>query len=151
LGIVTLESQAIYEISQIVGSALHLDKALSQILHVLNAILHMERAILVLLNETVCKKILQTCSPFVVQDIHSEPVFLNMIQSPNFLSKDEFSFIGVSIILHKKPVGVLAVNRLFDQEISFEEDIRFLTIVAILIAQFLKLHRTICRNKESLM
>ncbi len=178
LGMVALELRAIYEISQIVGSALYLDKALSQILHVLNATLHMERATLVLLNETdrslsirasygltnieekwgvfglnetVCKKILQTFSPFVVQDIHSEPVFLNMIQSPNFLSKDEFSFIGVPIILHREPVGVLAVDRLFDREISFEEDIRFLTVVAILIAQFLKLHQTICRNKESLM
>ncbi|MDL1958623.1 MAG: hypothetical protein LWX01_11780 [Deltaproteobacteria bacterium] len=52
LEMVALELRAIYEISQIVGSALYLDKALSQILHVLNATLHMKRATLVLLNET---------------------------------------------------------------------------------------------------
>ncbi|MEA1868330.1 MAG: hypothetical protein U9N19_09585, partial [Thermodesulfobacteriota bacterium] len=40
--------------------------------------------------------------------------------------------------------GVIAVGRLFGPEVSFEEDIRFLTKVAILIAQFLKLHQTIC-------
>ena len=173
-----LELRAIYEISQVVGSALHLDKALSQILYVLHATLSMERATLVLLDETgsilsirasyglthkedkwgvfglneaVCKKILQTCSPFVVPDIHSEPVFLNVIQYPSLLSKDEFSFIGVPIILRKKPVGVVAVDRLFGPEVSFEEDIRFLTKVAILIAQFLKLHQTICCKEKSLM
>jgi len=178
LGMVTIESRAIYEISQVVGSALHLDKALSQILYVLHTTLSMERAILVLLdetgkilsirasyglthkeekwgvfglNKTVCRKILQTCSPFVVPDIHSEPLFLDMIQYPSFLSKDKLSFIGVPIILRKRPVGVVAVDRLFDREISFEEDIRFLSMVAILIAQFLKLHQTICYKEKSLM
>jgi Nif-specific regulatory protein len=178
LGIAALELQAIYEISQIVGSAIYLDKALSQILHVLHTKLSMERATLVLLNETdrslsimasygltnieekwgvfglneaVCRKILQTCSPFVISDIHSEPVYLDKIKSTNFLSKDEFSLIGVPIILREEPVGVLAVDRLFDREISLEEDIHFLTMLAIMIAQFLKLHRTVCRNEKTLM
>jgi Nif-specific regulatory protein len=178
LGMVALELRAIYEISQVVGSALHLDKALSQILYVLHTTLSMERATLVLLdetgsilsirasygltnieekwgvfglNETVCKKILQTCSPFVVQDIHSEPVFLNMIQYPSLLSKDKLFFIGVPIILRKKPVGLVTVDRVFGLEVSFEEDIRFLTMVATLIAQFLKLHQTICCKEKSLM
>jgi Nif-specific regulatory protein len=177
-GIATLELQAIYEISQIVGSALYIDKALSKILYVLHTTLSMERAALVLLdetdrslsirasygltnmeekwgifglNETVRKKILQTCSPFVILDIHSELLFLDKIKSTNFLSKDEFSFIGVPIILQEEPAGVLTVDRLFDREISFEEDIRFLTMVAIVIAQFLKLHRTVCRNEKTLM
>jgi Nif-specific regulatory protein len=178
LGIAALELRAIYEISQVVGSALHLDKALPQILYVLHTTLSMERATLVLLDETgsilsirasyglthqeekkgvfglneaVCNKILQTCSPFVVPDIHSEPLFLNMIQYPSLLSKDKLFFIGVPIILRKKPVGVVAVDRLFGPEVSFEEDIRFLTKVAILIAQFLKLHQTICCKEKSLM
>jgi Nif-specific regulatory protein len=177
LGIATLELRAVYEISQLVGSALYIDKALSQILYVLHSTLSMERAALVLmdetgkilsirasygltnieekwgvfgLNETVCKKTLQTCSPFVVLDFHNEPLFLDKIQSPSFPSKDEFSFIGAPIILQEEPVGVLTVDRLFDREISFEEDIRFLTMVAIVIAQFLKLHRTICRKEKSL-
>jgi Nif-specific regulatory protein len=178
LGIATLELQAIYEISQIVGSALYLDKALSKILYVLHTKLSMERATLVLLDETdrslgirisygltnieekwgvfglneaVCKKILQTCSPFVISDIHSEPVYLDKIKSTNFLSKDELSFIGVPIILQDEPAGVLAVDRLFDREISLEEDIHFLTMLAIVIAQFLKLHRTVCRNEKTLI
>jgi transcriptional regulator with GAF, ATPase, and Fis domain len=87
----------------------------------------------------------------VMPDVHSEPLFLDKIQSPSFLSKDELSFIGVPIILQEEPAGVLAVDRLFDREISFEEDIRFLTMVAMLIAQFLKLHQTICRNEKTLM
>jgi Nif-specific regulatory protein len=63
------------------------------------------------LNEAVCKEILQTCSLFVMPGIHSESLFLDKIQSPNFLSKDKFSFIGVPIILQEEPVGVVAVSR----------------------------------------
>jgi len=177
-GVETLELLAIYECSQVVGSTLDLDKALSQILYILYTTLSIERATLVLLDETssilsirascglphkedereilglneaVCKKILQICSPFVMPNIHSEPVFLNMIQYPSLLSKDKLSFIGVPIILCKKPVGVFAVDRLFGPEMSFEEDIYFLTKLSILIAQFLKLHQTICYREKNLI
>jgi len=48
----TLELRAMYECSQVVGCVLDLDKALSQILHILHTTLSMERATLVLLDET---------------------------------------------------------------------------------------------------
>jgi len=89
--------------------------------------------------------------PFVVPNIHSEPVFLNMIQYPSLLSKDKLCSIGVPIILHKKPVGVFAVDRLFGPETSFEEDICFLTKLSKLITQFLKLHQTICCKEKNLI
>jgi Nif-specific regulatory protein len=50
----------------------------------------------------------------------------------------------------EKPVGVLTADRLFGSEISFEEDIRFLTVVAMLIGQFINLHEAIA-DKEKLL
>jgi len=169
--------QALYEIAQLIGSALDLNKALAETLRILHDTLRMERATLVLpdstanrleimasyglteeeahrgvyrLDEGVIGKIFQTCHPFVVPDIQKEPLFLNRTGARKHLAKREISFIGVPVILLEKPVGVLTVDRLFGAEISFEEDIRFLTVVAMLIAQFLNLHEAIA-NKEKLL
>ena len=173
-----LEIEALYQIAQLIGSALDLEKALSEVLRILHDTLRMERATLVLpdergtrlvirasyglssveagkgvyrLDEGVIGKIFRSCHPFVVPDIHQEPLFLNRTGARRGLSKGEISFIGVPVILMEKPVGVLSVDRLFGAEISFEEDIRFLTVVATLIAQFLNLHEAIVNKERNLI
>ena len=176
-GIEFLEVQALYQIAQLIGSALNLDKALSETLAILHDTLQMERATLVLLNDTghlvirasygltneerlrgiysvdegVIGKVFRSGFPFVVPDVHSEPLFLNRTGSRTKLPKGEISFIGVPVKLLEKPVGVLTVDRLFDTEISFEEDIRFLTVVAMLIGQFLNLHEAIVSKEKDLI
>jgi transcriptional regulator with GAF, ATPase, and Fis domain len=49
------------------------------------------------------------------------------------------------------PEGVLTVDRLFADDVSFEEDIRFLTVLATLIAQFVTLHREIEKKEAKLI
>jgi len=56
----------------------------------------------------------------------------------------------VPVVVQGKPEGVLTVDRLFGDEIGFEEDIRFLTVLATLIAQFLTLHREIAKKEARL-
>jgi len=173
-----LELQALYQIAQLIGSALDLKKALAETLRILHDTLRMERATLVLpdsegrrltimaaygltpeeerrgvysFNEGIIGKIFQSSYPFVVPDVHNEPLFLNRTGSRTRYSKGEISFIGVPVLLMQEPVGVLTVDRLFGPEISFEEDIRFLTVVATLIAQFLDLHHAIRRKEERLI
>ncbi len=177
-GIKDLELHALYEIANLVGSAMNLGKTLSDALRVLHTTLRMERATLILLdesgekltirasygltkkeqqrgvyglNEGVCGKIFQTGLPFVVPDINSEPLFLNRTQARNHIKKEKISFIGVPILLSDVPAGVLTVDRLFGQEISFEEDIRFLSVVARLIAQFLELNLAIRLHRADLV
>ena len=173
-----LELQALYQISQLIGSALDIRKTLSEVLQILHETLRMERATLVLqeeggehlsiaasyglskeeekrgiyrLGEGVIGRIFQSAYPFVVPDIHSEPLFLNRTGARANLPKGEISFIGVPVMLPEGPVGVLSVDRLFGQEISSEEDIRFLTVVAMLIAQFLRLHKTVSLKQQVLV
>ncbi|MBU0484287.1 MAG: nif-specific transcriptional activator NifA [Proteobacteria bacterium] len=173
-----LEVRALYQIAQLIESALDLDKALSETLRILHETLRMERATLVLpdesgaslsirasygltheeaqkgvyrLDEGIIGKIFSSSQPFVVPDILKEPMFLNRTGARNHLKKKEISFIGVPVILMEKPVGVLSVDRLFGAEVSFEEDIRFLTVVATLIAQFLNLHRAIVNKEKHLI
>jgi Nif-specific regulatory protein len=173
-----LELQSLYQISQLIGSALNLDKALAEILRILHETLHMERATLVLLDKNVNRlrirasygltgeeaargiyhvgegiigKVFESCYPCVVPDIHNEPLFLNRTGARSHLPKGEISFIAVPVVLLDKPVGVLTADRLFGPEISPEEDIRFLTVVAMLIAQFLNLHQAIARKEKVLV
>jgi transcriptional regulator with GAF, ATPase, and Fis domain len=53
-------------------------------------------------------------------------------------------------ILHARAIGVLNVDRLFGDEVSFEEDVAFLSVVATLIAQFMSLNRKFEAKVEDL-
>lgn len=173
-----LELKALYRIVNFIGSAAHLDTALSAILKVLHDTLRMERATLALLDETsrqltirasyglsieeerrgvygldegIYGQVFRTISPFIVPDVSSEPLFLNRTGARPSFSKTTISFIGVPVVLGDIPVGVLSVDRLFGLDISFEEDVRFLTVVATLIAQFLSLNQAIRRDRQQLI
>ena len=174
----TLELKALYRIVQLIGSAVHLDTALSAILKVLHDTLRMERATLALLDEEnrhltirasyglsveeeqrgvygldegIYGQVFSTVSPFIVPDVSSEPLFLNRTGARNDYSKKTIAFIGVPVVLGEVPVGVLSVDRLFDLDVSFEEDVRFLSVVATLIAQFLSLNQAIRRDRQKLV
>ncbi|NIA05668.1 MAG: nif-specific transcriptional activator NifA [Proteobacteria bacterium] len=172
------EVQALYRIVKLIGSAVHLDTALSAILKVLHDTLRMERATLALLDESrqhltirasyglsveeerrgvygldegVYGQVFSTVSPFIVPDVNSEPLFLNRTGARHRFSKTTIAFIGVPVVLGETPVGVLSVDRLFGLEVSFEEDVRFLTVLATLIAQFLSLNQAIRRDRQKLV
>ncbi len=172
------ELHALYRITKLIGNAAQLDSSLSQILEILNDTLQMRRATLLLYDrasqniaikascglstaeelrgvyrpdEGIIGQIFRTRSPFIVPDINSEPLFLNRTGARQKLSKSKISFLGVPVIVHDFPEGVLTVDRLFGDDVSFEEDIRFLTILATLIGQFLILNREIEKKEARLV
>lgn len=174
----TLKIRALSEVCKLIGHAVHLDTTLSSVLKVLHDILHMERATLVLvdpnrqrlsikasyglsveeeqrgiygLSEGICGQIFQSGSPCVVPDIHSEPLFLNRTGARSRIKKESLSFLGVPVKVEGVPVGVLTVDHLFGPEISFEEDMSFLEILATLIGQFLVLHHAISKKERKLV
>ncbi len=172
-----LELKVLYDISQIIGHALNLDETLEIILGILSEYLAMNRATVTLKNEEkgrlvirashgltaeekrrgvyrrdegITGLIFRTGEPCVVPDITKEPLFLNKTRSRN-IDKGQVSFIGVPIVLHGAPVGVLSVDRLFDEDVSFEEDIRFLTILAALVAQLVSLNDQVKAREDNLV
>jgi Nif-specific regulatory protein len=171
-----IELTALYEIAQLIGQAHDLDQTLTAVLKVLHDILRMERATLILLDESgrhltikasyglneeerrrgvyqlgegITGTIFASGAPFVVPDIQQEPLFLNKTGARH-IDKQALSFIGVPVLVSGEPVGVMTVDRLFGLEIPFEEDVRFLTVVATLIAQFLVLNHKIQKNEARL-
>ena len=176
LTICEAELKVLYQISQMVGQILDLGQALGDTLKIMSQSLAMERATVTLIepetgnlkiqashglrpkqknrgiyrpDEGVTGLIFSTAQPFVVPDISREPLFLNKTQSRT-INKEGISFLGVPVVLHGQPIGVLSVDRLFGVEVSFEEDIRFLTIVATLIAQFINLNQQVRERERSL-
>lgn len=172
-----IELLALHSITELIGSAVQLDSTLSRILEVLNDTLKMERATLLLYekstqrltirascglsaqeklrgvyrpDEGICGQIFQSRAPFVVPDINSEPLFLNRTGARTTLKRDTVSFLGVPVLVQGTPEGVLTVDRLFGDDVSFEEDIRFLTVLATLVAQFITLHREIEKKEAKL-
>lgn len=170
------ELKVLYQISRMVGQILDLDQALEDVLRVLSESLAMERATVTLVDretgklrirashglgpkqmhkgiyrpdEGITGLIFNTAQPFVVSDISGEPLFLNKTQS-GVIEKESLSFLGVPIVLHGETIGVLSVDRLFGAEISFEEDIRFLSVVATLFAQFIHLHRLVGEREKDM-
>lgn len=174
-----MELLALYRITKLIGNAANeLDTTLSTIFTVLQETLNMERATLFLYDtlhgklnivascglteeeirrgvylpgEGICGRIFQSGAACVIPDVHSEPLFLNRTGSRSTIEKARISFLGVPVIVEGKPEGVLSVDRLFGNEIEAEEDIRFLSVLATLIAQFLTLHREIRKKEAKLM
>jgi Nif-specific regulatory protein len=172
-----LELKVLYDISRIIGQALNLDQTLEIILEILSENLAMKRATITLkngekevltirashglrpeekkrgvyrLDEGVTGLIFRTAEPVAVPDVSKEPLFLNKTRSRN-IDKHRISFVGVPIVLHGMPLGVLSVDRLFDEDVSFEEDIRFLTILSALVAELVSLNYQVEAREANLI
>jgi len=155
-----LKLKVLYKISRIIHHALDLDQALKNVLEILSESLAMTRATITLkdmetgnlvvrasyglnmeeeqrgiyhLDEGVTGLIFTTREPFVVPDIRKKPHLLKKIGSRR-IDRGQIAFIGVPIVLQGCPIGVLSVDRLFGDDVSFEEDVQFLSLVALLIA-----------------
>jgi Nif-specific regulatory protein len=156
-----LQIQVLYEISQILDQAPNLDQALESILGIMSQSLALRQAGVTLKDpksgqlhcrssgnhspegqsRSACRPgegltglILGTAQPFIMPVMSQEPIFINQTRARQ-LHKEQISFIGVPIMLHSSPVGVLCADRLFGEEVPLDEDLRFLSIIAALLAQ----------------
>jgi len=172
----SLELKALYAISQIFDRALDLDQALADVLRILAETCSLKRATITLLEkgtgqlvisashgltreerargvynmgEGVTGRIFQSGQPYCVRDIREEPLFLDKTGARK-IEKGRVSFIGVPILLHGEPMGVLNVDRLFEDNVSFEEDVSFLRVVATLVAQFISINEQVRKREEEL-
>ncbi|MDP3842222.1 MAG: nif-specific transcriptional activator NifA [Oxalobacteraceae bacterium] len=168
----------IYEISKILGSSLDLSKTLREVLNVLVNHLEARRGMLSLMQESgelhlvsavgisgeefrrgryqvgegITGKIFQTGIPSVVSDISQEPLFLARTGSRESADGEKIAFVGVPIIAARETLGVLCIYRVVDSSThSFDDDVRFLTMVANLIGQTVRLYRSVTAERSQLL
>ena len=102
-------------------------------------------------GEGVTGKVVRTGEPAVVPRISKEPLFLNRTGARKGLSKADISFICVPIKMGNEVIGALSTDRLFSEDVSFEEDVRLLSIVASMIAQAVRLRQAVREERERLL
>jgi len=173
-----LELTTLYEISKLLGSSLELEQNLSAILRILNAFMGMRKGTILLYDalqdelsirvavgmtpeeiirgkyhkgEGILGKVMLHGLPMVIPDIGAEPEFLDRTRSRGDLAAQTVAFIAVPIKVGGAAIGVLTVDRLFAERVSFEEDVRVLSIVASLIGQSVNLQQYVVREREGLL
>jgi len=173
-----LELTTLYEISKILGSSLDLEQNLTGILRILNSFMGMRKGTILLYDplqdelairvavgmtpeeiargkyqrgEGILGKVMQHGVPMVIPDIGVEPEFLDRTRSRGNLVSQPVAFIAVPIKAGGEAIGVLSVDRLSAERVSFEEDVRVLTIAASLIGQAVNLQRRVAHEREGLL
>ncbi len=102
-------------------------------------------------GEGVTGKVVATGQPAVVPRIADEPLFLNRTGARKGLKKEDISFICVPIKIGDEVVGALSADRLFSEDVSFQEDVRLLSIIASMIAQAVGLRRAAMEERRHLL
>ncbi len=114
------------------------------------------RAIRYRMGEGVTGRVVQTGKPAIVPKVSQEPLFLDKVHNRrNLLGKEghlknEISFICVPIAIGSEVVGALSADRVFDESVALEEDLRVLTIVASMIANDVKSRRLAETRRQEL-
>jgi len=174
------EVLAIYEISKGLSSCSDLPMALRATLGILSSYLHMQRGTVSLVQddgalqsvsshglsheeadrgrylkgEGIIGRVLKTGSPVVIPDVANEPLFLNRTQSRDFKKSGPIAFICVPIKIGRETIGVLSVDREQGAPHAtsrFEQDVRFLKMVTILIGHAVKQSRVIAAERAELL
>jgi Nif-specific regulatory protein len=102
-------------------------------------------------GEGVTGKVIQTGKPVAVPRVSKEPKFLNRTGAIKELSRKDISFICVPIKIGNETVGALSVDHLFSEKVSFEEDVRLLSIIASMIAQAVRLRQSVMEERQRLL
>jgi Nif-specific regulatory protein len=102
-------------------------------------------------GEGVIGKVVRTGRPAVVPHISDEPLFLDRTGARKGLEKKDISFICVPIKLEDEVIGTLSADRLFEEGVSFAEDVRLLSIIASMIAQAVRLRRSAQEEQSRLL
>jgi len=172
------ELSVLFEISQMLDQSLDLREVASPILRAIAEHMGMVRGTLTLINaetgeisieaayglspaqkergrykagEGVTGKVIQTGRPAIVPRVSEEPMFLNRTGARRGLRKEDISFICVPIRIGDEVVGALSADRLFDESVSLDEDMRLLSIIASMIAKAVRLRQSALERQRRLM
>lgn len=174
-----LALHGVYEISKILATPGRLETTLSNVLKLLSSFLEMRHGIIALLDEAGTPKIVvgagwneenaktyfdriperaigqivTTKMPVVVENVAKNPLFSGWSPIERGKKDSKVSFIGVPIKERDRVIGTLTIDRVWDGRayFRFDEDVRFLAMIANLVGQTVRLHNVVARDRERLM
>jgi Nif-specific regulatory protein len=103
------------------------------------------------MGEGITGKVIDTGQPIVVPNIADEPLFLDKTGSRRLVNKKDIAFICVPIKIGNEVIGALSADRLHNEGMSLEDDVRLLTIIASSISQAVRLRQLAQEELERMM
>ncbi len=172
--------RGVYEISKILVRPAQLETMLANVLTLLSSFLDMQHGIVALLDEhgdprsvvgigwreeqahqyfgrlpeRAVGQIVTTAMPVVIDNVAKHPLFAGWEPDPDRPRDERVSFIGVPIKDRDKVIGTLSIEQRWDENSTYhaaDEDVRFLTMVANLVGQTVRLMDVVGRDRERLM
>ena len=169
----------IYEISKALCGPGSLQEVLAGTLYVLHSFLDMGNGVIALLNddgdpeqvfsgshsdelarqyfvsipEKAIGQMVVTQMPVVIENVARDTSFGDWDTSLWGGGGQNYAFLGVPIRDRDKTIGVMTIDRSWMNvaDVRTDEDIRFLKMVANLIAQTVRLHRLVIRDRERIL
>ncbi len=173
-----IKVKLLVDIGEALSSSLNLEDSLQSIFKILSDHLKMKRGTITLVDpntnelhieiayglskkekqrgrykigEGITGKVVESGEPMIVPDIDAEPLFLNKTKARKDLKERKFAFLCVPIKFGNKVVGALSVDHLFKGNISYEEDIKLLTIIASMMGQAVKVRELAEKDKAAVV
>src|SRR3989449_2126795 len=104
------------------------------------------------MGEGITGRVAQTGKPVVVPQISREPMFLDRLGArKKTLKNQELSFICVPVLINRKPVGAVGVDLRYKADRDYERATKFLSIIATMIAQAIKVGHLVEADKQRLL
>ena len=103
------------------------------------------------MGEGITGRVVETGKPIVVPRVSREPAMLNRAARRPEGDDQELSFVCVPILLNRRAVGALGVDLRYKAERDFESSVKFMGVVASMIAQAIKIQRLIEEDKRRLV
>jgi len=171
----------VYEISKLLTQPMPLEATLAKVLNLLSSFLDMRHALIALLGddgsaemvvgsglrddaarryfdalpEKAIGQIVVTQMPLVVENVREDALFAGSAFARATDAAEVVAFIGVPIKDRGRVVGTLTVDRdlraFADVQFTFDDDVRFLTMVGNLLGQTVRLQRFITRDRERML
>lgn len=104
------------------------------------------------IGEGVIGRVAASGKPVVVPQTSQEPLLLNRLRAfEASASRKEMSFVCVPILVDGKAIGVIGADRPYKQERDFDRTTKFLSVIASMIAQALKVEQRFEAAKKRLL
>ncbi len=102
------------------------------------------------LGEGIVGTVVETGEPVIVPSIREEPRFQDRIHRRSKSARSDSSFLCVPVAIENEVVGALSVDLPIQRKHLLEQNTRVITIVASMIANYLRAQRRILMEREAL-
>jgi Nif-specific regulatory protein len=103
------------------------------------------------MGEGITGQVVATGKPIVVPRVSREPNFLNRAAERPELPEQELTYISTPIVLDGKTVGAIGIDLHFKANRDYNRTVKFMGVVASMIAQAVKVHRLIEADRQWLV